>query len=176
MVWMNFAHLFLGLHNSYIDLSIFYDIFCHNSMTACHMMSKMMIWTIGPMAYVPTKFNWDSFKRRLKSDQPLQTNLYRPTFTTTTTTPIIIIIAKMKPHKNKIPFPFWGNGITRSTVPRGTVDPIPNELSLWPRTMFRPVTPSDSLLKEHLCMCRPMCMSVYVYVCVCVCQLDCLPE
>ena len=23
----------------------------------------------------------------------------------------IIIIAKMKPHKNKIPFPFWGNGI-----------------------------------------------------------------
>ena len=162
MVWMNFAHLFLGLHNSYIDLSIFYDIFCHNSMTACHMMSKMMIWTIGPMAYVPTKFNWDSFKRRLKSDQPLQTNLYRPTFTTTTTTPIIIIIAKMKPHKNKIPFPFWGNGIiiakmkphnnkipfpfwgngiiTRGTVPRGTVDPIPNGLSLWPRTMFRQVT------------------------------------
>ena len=74
----------------------------------------------------------------------------------------------MKPHKNKIPFPFWGNGdnnrehettqkqnpipllgewdnnnsedettqkqdpiplagngITRDTVPRGTVDPIP---------------------------------------------------
>ena len=28
------------------------------------------------MAYVPTKFHWDSFKRRWKSDQPLQTNLY----------------------------------------------------------------------------------------------------
>ena len=50
----------------------------------------------------------------------------------------------MKPHKNKIPFPFWGNGITRGTVPRGTVDPIPNGLSLWPRTMFRQVTPSHS--------------------------------
>ena len=31
---------------------------------------------------------------------------------------------------------------TRGTVPRGTVYPIPNELSLWPRTMFRQVTPS----------------------------------
>ena len=136
MVWMNFAHLFLGLHNSYIDLSIFYDIFCHNSMTACHMMSKMMIWTIGPMAYVPTKFHWDSFKRRLKSDQPLQTNLYRPTFTTTTTTPII----------------------TRGTVPRGTVDPIPNGLSLWPRTMFRQVTPSH----DH-CSAPPLYRHVWGY-------------
>ena len=96
-----------------------YDIFCHNSMTACHMMSKMIIWAIGPMAYVPTKFHWDSFKRRLKSDQPLllQTKL-------TTTSPIII---------------------TRGTVPRGTVDPIPNGLSLRPRTMFRQVTPSPAL-------------------------------
>ena len=31
--------------------------------------------------------------------------------TTTTTSIIIIIIAKMKPHKNKIPFPYRGNGI-----------------------------------------------------------------
>ena len=69
MVWMNFAHLFLGLHNSYIHLSIFSLIFCHISMTACHMISKMMIWAIGPMAYVPTKFHWDSFNRRVKSDQ-----------------------------------------------------------------------------------------------------------
>ena len=46
----------------------------------------------------------------------------------TTTTPIIIIIAKMKPHNNKIPFPFWGNGITRGTVPWGTVNPIPIRL------------------------------------------------
>ena len=97
-----------------------YDIFCHNSMTTCHMMSKMMRWAIGPMAYVPTKFHWDSFKRRWKSDQCLQT-----TFTTTTP---IIIIAKMKPHNNKIPFPFWGNGITRGTVPWSTVNPIPIRL------------------------------------------------
>ena len=105
----DFAHLFLGLHNSYINLSIFSIIFCHISMTACHMMSKMMIWAIGPMAYVPTKFHWDI----LKNEGILTT-------TTTTTTSkiiiIIIIIAKMKPHKNKIPFPFWGNGITRGTV------------------------------------------------------------
>ena len=101
MVWMNFAHLFLGLHNSYINLSIFSIIFCHISMTACHMMSKMMIWAIGPMAYVPTKFHWDI----LKNEGILTTT------TTTTTSKIIIIIAKMKPHKNKIPFPFWGNGI-----------------------------------------------------------------
>ena len=46
--------------------------------------------------------------------------------------------------QRKIPFPFRENGIiiTRGTVPRGTVDPIPNGLSLWPRTMFRQVTPS----------------------------------
>ena len=124
MVWMNFAHLFLGLHNAYINLSIFSLIFCHISMTACHMMSKMIIWAIGPMAYVPTKFHWDSFKRRWKSDQPLQQTL------------------KYYIYKNNIPSPFWGNGITRGTVPRGTVYPIPNELSLWPRTMFRQVTPS----------------------------------
>ena len=43
-------------------------------MTAWHMMS------IRPMTHVPTKFHWDSFKRRVKSD-PLLT-------TTTTTTPI----------------------------------------------------------------------------------------
>ena len=142
MVWMNFAHLFLGLHNSYINLSIFSIIFCHISMTACHMMSKMMIWAIGPMAYVPTKFHWDI----LKNEGILTTT------TTTTTSKIIIIIiiiakmkphknkipfpfwgngiiiAKMKPHKNKIPFPFWGNGITRGTVPWGTVNPIPIRL------------------------------------------------
>ena len=79
MVWMNFAHLFLGLHNSYINLSIFSIIFCHISMTACHMMSKMMIWAIGPMAYVPTKFHWDI----LKNEGILTT-------TTTTTSKIII--------------------------------------------------------------------------------------
>ena len=63
---------------------------------------KWMIWAIGPMAYVPTKFHWDSFKRRWNL-----TNLTaQKTFTTTT--PIIIII-------------------TRGTVPRGTVDPIPND-------------------------------------------------
>ena len=93
MVWMNFAHLFLGLHNAYINLSIFSLIFCHISMTACHMMSKMIIWAIGPMAYVPTKFHWDSFKRRWKSDQPLQQTL------------------KYYIYKNNIPSPFWGNGI-----------------------------------------------------------------
>ena len=120
MVWMNFAHLFLGLHNSYINLSIFSIIFCHISMTACHMMSKMMIWAIGPMAYVPTKFHWDI----LKNEGILTTT----TTTTTSKIIIIIIIAKMKPHKNKIPFPFWGNGITRGTVPWGTVNPIPIRL------------------------------------------------
>ena len=36
---------------------------------------------------------------------------------------------------------------TRGTVPRGTVDPIPNGLSLWPRTMFRQVTPSHDPLQ-----------------------------
>ena len=46
----------------------------------------------------------------------------------TTTTSIIIIIAKMKPHTNKIPFPYRGNGITRGTVPWGTVNPIPIRL------------------------------------------------
>ena len=77
-----------------------YDIFCHNSMTACHMMSKMEIWAIGPMAYVPTKFHWDSFKRRWN----LTINCKK---TFTTTTPIII---------------------TRGTVPWGTVNPIPIRL------------------------------------------------
>ena len=81
MVWMNFAHLFLGLHNSYINLSIFSIIFCHISMTACHMMSKMMIWAIGPMAYVPTKFHWDILKNE-------------GILTTTTTTSKIIIITR----------------------------------------------------------------------------------
>ena len=38
-----------------------------------------------------------------------------------------------------------GTFLTRGTVPRGTVDPIPNGLSLWPRTMFRQVTPSPAL-------------------------------
>ena len=108
-----------GLHNSYINLSIFSIIFCHISMTACHMMSKMMIWAIGPMAYVPTKFHWDI----LKNEGILTT-------TTTTTTSkiiiIIIIIAKMKPHKNKIPFPFWGNGITRGTVQGHRWIPFPS--------------------------------------------------
>ena len=110
MVWVNCSHLFMGLHNSYINLSIFSRIFCHISMTACHMMSKMMIWAIGPMAYVPTKFHWDSFKRRWKSDQPLQQTL------------------KYYIYKNNIPSPFWGNGITRGTVPWGTVNPIPIRL------------------------------------------------
>ena len=50
------------------------------------------------------------------------------TTTTTTSIIIIIIIAKMKPHKNKIPFPYRGNGITRGTVPWGTVNPIPIRL------------------------------------------------
>ena len=57
------------------------------------------------------------------------TNVYRPTFTTTTTTTTtarIIIIAKMKPHKNKIPFPFWGNGITRGTVQGAQWIPFPS--------------------------------------------------
>ena len=179
MVWMNFAHLFLGLHNSYINLSIFSIIFCHISMTACHMMSKMMIWAIGPMAYVPTKFHWDI----LKNEGILTTT------TTTTTSKIIIIIiiiakmkphknkipfpfwgngiiiAKMKPHKNKIPFPFWGNGITRGTVPRGTVDPIPNELSLWPRTMFRQVTPSHDHWRHliHTYMYIYIHVDMYIY-------------
>ena len=163
MVWMNFAHLFLGLHNAYINLSIFSLIFCHISMTACHMMSKMIIWAIGPMAYVPTKFHWDSFKRRWKSDQPLQQTLKYYIYKNNIPSPFwgngIIIIGKMKPHNNKIPFPFWGNGIiTRGTVPRGTVDPIPNGLSLWPRTMFRQVTPSH----DH-CSAPPLYRHVWDY-------------
>ena len=148
MVWMNCSHLFMGLHNSYINLSIFSRIFCHISMTACHMMSKMMIWAIGPMAYVPTKFHWDSFKRRWKSDQPLQQTL------------------KYYIYKNNIPSPFWGNGITRGTVPRGTVDPIPNGLSLWPRTMFRQVTPSH----DH-CSAPPLYRHVWDY-----CQTGIIPR
>ena len=57
------------------------------------------------------------------------TNLYRPTFTTTTTTTTttarIIIIAKMKPHNNKIPFPFWGNGIIGKMKPHKNKIPFP---------------------------------------------------
>ena len=94
MVWMNFAHLFLGLHNSYINLSIFSIIFCHISMTACHMMSKMMIWAIGPMAYVPTKFHWDI----LKNEGILTT-------TTTTTTSKIIITRGTVPWGTVNPIP-----------------------------------------------------------------------
>ena len=105
MVRMNFAYLFLALHNSYIHLSIFYYIFCHNSMAAWHILSYIMIWALRPMTHMPTKFHWDI----LKNEGILTT-------TTTTSKIIIIIIAKMKPHKNKIPFPFWGNGITRGTV------------------------------------------------------------
>ena len=101
MVRMNFAYLFLALHNSYIHLSIFYYIFCHNSMAAWHILSYIMIWALRPMTHMPTKFHWDI----LKNEGILTTT------TTTTTSKIIIIIAKMKPHKNKIPFPFWGNGI-----------------------------------------------------------------
>ena len=48
--------------------------------------------------------------------------------------------------------------ITRGTVPRGTVDPIPNGLSLWPRTMFRQVTPSH----DH-CSAPPLYRHVWDY-------------
>ena len=91
----------------------------------------MSYWAHGPCAH---QVSLRYLEKWAKYDHCLTT--------TTTTTSIIIIIAKMKPHKNKIPFPYRGNGITRGTVPRGTVDPIPNGLSLWPRTMFRQVTPS----------------------------------
>ena len=88
---------------------------------------------LGPWPICPPSFIEISWK--MSEISPL---FNTKTFTTTTTS-IIIIIAKMKPHNNKIPFPFWGNGITRGTVPRGTVDPIPNGLSLWPRTIYRHV-------------------------------------
>ena len=103
-----------------------HDIWCH----------KWWYELLAPWPMCPPSFIEISWKM---SEIPPLFNT--KTFTTTTTS-IIIIIAKMKPHNNKIPFPFWGNGITRGTVPRGTVYPIPNELSLWPRTMFRQVTPS----------------------------------
>ena len=60
------------------------------------------------MTHVPTKFHWDILKNE---------GILTTTTTTTSKIIIIIIIAKMKPHKNKIPFPFWGNGITRATGP-----------------------------------------------------------
>ena len=82
----------------------------------------MMIWAIGPWPMCPPSFIEISWK--MSEISPL---FNTKTFTTTTTS-IIIIIAKMKPHNNKIPFPFWGNGITRGTVPWGTVNPIPIRL------------------------------------------------
>ena len=110
MVWMNFAHLFLGLHNSYINLSIFSIIFCHISMTACHMMSKMMIWAIGPMAYVPTKFHWDILKNE---------GILTTTTTTTTTSKIIITRGTVQGHSGSHSLHFVmarRQGITRGTV------------------------------------------------------------
>ena len=77
----------------------------------------MSYWAHGPCAH---QVSLRYLEKWAKYDHCLTT--------TTTTTPIIIIIAKMKPHKNKIPFPFWGNGITRGTVPWGTVNPIPIRL------------------------------------------------
>ena len=79
----------------------------------------MSYWAHGPCAHqVSLRYleNWAKYHHCLTT-----------TTTTTTTTPIIII-AKMKPHKNKIPFPYRGNGITRGTVPWGTVNPIPIRL------------------------------------------------
>ena len=119
---MNFAHLFLGLHNSYIHLSIFFmtfsviiqwqhDIWCH----------KWWYELLAPWPMCPPSFIEISWK--MSEISPL---FNTKTFTTTTTS-IIIIIAKMKPH-NKIPFPFWGNGIitTRGTVQGAQWIPFPS--------------------------------------------------
>ena len=115
----------------------------------------MSYWAHGPCAH---QVSLRYLEKWAKYDHCLTTT------TTTTTTPKIII-AKMKPHKNKIPFPFWGNGITRGTVPRGTVDPIPNELSLWPRTMFRQVTPSHDHWRHliHTYMYIYIHVDMYIY-------------
>ena len=134
MVRMNFAYLFLALHNSYIHLSIFYYIFCHNSMAAWHILSYIMIWALRPMTHMPTKFHWDI----LKNEGILTT-------TTTTTTSKIII--------------------TRGTVPRGTVDPIPQWVvpltkdNVSPgHSKSRPLAPFDTYLHVHIYTCR------YVYI------------
>ena len=145
MVRMNFGHLLLELHNSYIHLYNFLAHFLsyfNDSMTYDVINDDMSYWAHGPCAHqVSLRYleKWARYHHCL-------------------TTSIIIIIAKMKPHKNKIPFPYRGNGITRGTVPRGTVDPIPNGLSLWPRTMFRQVTPSH----DH-CSAPPLYRHVWDY-------------
>ena len=69
----------------------------------------MSYWAHGPCAHQVSLRYLEKWAR------------YDHFLTTTTTTSIIIIIiiiiiAKMKPHKNKIPFPYRGNGITRGTV------------------------------------------------------------
>ena len=141
MVGMSFAYLSLVLHNSYIYLSIFQHIFCHNSLTAWQILSSITIWAIGPMAHVPAKFHPDIFNIKTKLDNynyaynnnnnnkedkiqlfqdpvhPMVNGIIiRKTKSNYFKIPFPfrengIIIAKMKPHKNKIPFPFWGNGI-----------------------------------------------------------------
>ena len=68
MVGMSFAYLSLVLHNSYIYLSIFQHIFCHNSLTAWQILSSITIWAIGPMAHVPAKFHPDIFNIKTKLD------------------------------------------------------------------------------------------------------------
>ena len=114
-----------------------HDIWCH----------KWWYELLAPWPMCPPSFIEISWKM---SEIPPLFNT--KTFTTTTTSIIIIIakmkphnnkipfpfwgngiiiIAKMKPHNNKIPFPFWGNGITRAYWARGPVgDPIPMLLGL----------------------------------------------
>ena len=103
MVRMNFGHLFLELHNSYIHL---YNLLAHflsyfnDSMTYDVINDDMSYWAHGPCAHqVSLRYleKWARYDHFLT--------------TTTSIIIIIIIIAKMKPHKNKIPFPYRGNGI-----------------------------------------------------------------
>ena len=98
MVWMNFGHLLLGLHNFYIHLSIF---FCHflsyfNDSMSYDVINDDMSYCIhDPCAHqVSLRYleKWAKYHHCL----------------TTTTAPIIII--------------------TRGTVPWGTVNPIPIRL------------------------------------------------
>ena len=62
MVGMNFAHLFLGLHNLYIHLSIFSLIFCHISMMHVIWWHKLWYELLGPWPICPPSFIWDILK------------------------------------------------------------------------------------------------------------------
>ena len=78
---------------------------------------------LGPWSMCPPSFIEISWKMSEISPVSNKKNLYKKTFTTTTS--IIIIIGKMKPHKNKIPFPLLGNGIIIGKMKPHKNNPIP---------------------------------------------------